>query len=184
MVFGNAFGIDSWIDWICQVPSMFRYRSRGLVPAGGVRFHELLELTGCDALKPEDWELHLSSIFTEVRSYTYIEVRSADLQPDDRILAVPTFWTGILYHDDGLERAIELGSGWDDHALWTEAMDSAARDGIDGEAGGAPIRRLARRALELSARGLTDGAVAAGDPARAVARLAELARHVGVETEL
>ncbi len=184
VVFEPGFGIDAWVDWICNVPSMFRYRSRGLVPAGGVPFAKLLELRGCDALKPEDWELHLSSLFTEVRSYAYIEVRSADLQPDSRIFAVPAFWTGILYHEPALERVAPLAAAWDDHASWTAAMDSAARDGLDGRAGETPLRELAVSALGLAATGLRGGGACMGNPEKSVAALAELARQTGLELEL
>ena len=184
IVFRPGFGVEAWVDWTCRVPSMFRHRSRGLVPSGGVPFIRLVELTGCDALKAEDWELHLSSIFTEVRSYNHIEVRSNDLQPDHRIITVPTFWTGILYDEGSLEAALELGSAWDSHEPWLEAMDSAARLGVEGTAGGRPIRELAARALELSAQGLRGGAPSAGSPEEALRRLEELAQHLRLDPKL
>jgi glutamate--cysteine ligase len=184
VVFRPDFGIERWVEWVCTVPSMFRYRHRGLVPAGGVPFTELLELHGCDALKTEDWELHLSSIFTEVRSYSYIEVRSADLQPEPLIMAVPTFWTGVLYDPDALAAALELGKGWDSHDAWTEAMHAASRDGLDGSVGGRSLREVAGRALELAAAGLRNGATCGGDAAQTVAPLAELARRHELDIEI
>ena len=184
VVFEPGFGLESWVDWVCLVPSMFRYRCRGLVPAGGVPFSELLAKKGCDALKAEDWELHLSSVFTEVRSYAYIEVRSADLQPDHLIIAVPTFWTGVLYDEPSLDEALEIGSAWDSHEQWLAAMDSAARDGLNGVAGGRPMRELSVRALELSSAGLRRAVPCAGDPDGSVKPLAELAGHLEVEPAL
>lgn len=179
--FEPGFGIESWVDWVLRVPSMFRSRCRGLIPSGGVPFSDLMKQTGCDALRAEDWELHLSSIFTEVRSYGYIEVRSADLQSDDRMMAVPTFWTGLLYDDESLDRALRLGSAWDDHAGWYEAMESAAKDGIEAVVGGIDMRDAASEALRASAAGLHAQTPSVDDPGRARARLAELAEHVGVD---
>ena len=71
---------------------------------------------------------HPSSIFTEVRSYTYLEVRSADMQPEELVMAVPSFWTGLLYDDAALDDALELGRPFDSPAAWRRAMDAAWRD--------------------------------------------------------
>jgi glutamate--cysteine ligase len=122
----------------------------------------------------EDWELHLSSIFTEVRSYGYIEVRSADLQPGPLILAVPAFWTGLLYDDGALDDAIALGRPFDNPAAWRRGMDEASRHGLSGRVDGIPIAELAARAVARSAEALRAGAPCAGtgDAAEALARLA------------
>jgi len=178
LVFDPGFDLEAWLDYALDVPTIFRHRARGLVPTGGKPFRELLQLTGCDAMRPEDWETHLSAIFTEVRSYGYIEVRSADLQPDELCFSVPVFWTGLLYHDGVLEQALQLAAGLDDRAAWAEAMESAARLGLEGRAAGRPLAEMAGEALALSRRGLLDGAACAGDgaaPARALDGLA--ARH-------
>jgi glutamate--cysteine ligase len=181
VVFEPGFGIERWVEWACDVPSMFRYRSRGLVPAGGVPFRELLELHGCDALRTEDWELHLSSIFTEVRSYGYVEVRSADLQPEHRMIAVPAFWTGVLYDPEALDAAGELGAAWDTYEGWLDAMNEAARAGLDGALAGRPLREAAASALRLALRGLGRGGTGVGDPDAAAAPLLELAAHHGID---
>ena len=175
IVFDPGFDLGAWLDWILDVPTMFRHRARGLVPAGGVPFRRLLERTGCDAVRTEDWETHISTIFTEVRSYTYIEVRSADLQPDELAFSVPALWTGLLYHPDALQAALELGAGVDSHDVWRAAMDSAARVGLDGESAGRSIRDLAREMLAISRDGLRGGAACAGDGVSASAALERLA---------
>ena len=173
VVFEPQFDVEAWLDWVLQVPTIFRHRCRGLVPTGGVSFAELLERRGCDAIQTVDWETHISTVFTDVRSYSYIEIRSADAQPDDRVFAVPTFWTGLIYHDDSLGAALELGRCFGDHASWSEAMESAARFGLDGSAAGHSIRELAAEALELSIRGLENGAAcAAADDALPLKALA------------
>lgn len=155
VVFDADFDIERWLDWVLQVPTIFRHRARGRVPAEGVRFAELMRIEGCDALGMNDWESHVSTIFTEVRSYTYIEVRSADLQPRGRSIAVPTLWTGLLYDDDALDRALGLAMPFDGPRRWREAMTIASRDGLDGSIDGRSVREICGELLEIADRGLT-----------------------------
>jgi glutamate--cysteine ligase len=176
IIFDQGFGPEAWLDWLLQVPTIFLHRARGLVPVGGVPFDKLLERAGCTALKHEDWETHLSTVFTEVRSYDYIEVRSADLQPDRLAFSVPSFWTGLLYQEDSLNAALELGGVLRTYPDWLEAMDSAARLGLRGSIGRNEIGELAAELLSASLRGLKNGAACAGNSggsARAVELLAD-----------
>ena len=182
IAFGKDFDIERWLDWVIDVPTIFRFRARGLVPSGAVPFRRLMELRGCDELREQDWELHASTIFTDVRSYTYVEVRSADLQPDEHIFAVPVFWTGIFYHDAALDGALALGSALD-YEGWDQAMQSAARDGLRGRMGERSLRDVVRDALALSARGLRDGAACVRDPSVALASLERLAARHELEIE-
>jgi glutamate--cysteine ligase len=181
VVFDPGFSIEAWIDWVASVPAIFQVRARGLVGCGGVPFARLAERRGCTAPNLDDWELHLSTIFTEVRSYAYIEVRSADLQPDDRVLAVPAFWTGILYHPEGIAFALEAAAGHATHAAWNDAMERAARHGLDAEVEGVAMRDLAARALAASARGLRGGAACAGSGSDPAAPLVRLAAECGLD---
>jgi gamma-glutamylcysteine synthetase len=113
-----------------------------------------------------------------VRSYTYIEVRCADLLPDDEAFAVPCFWTGLFYHDDSLAAAAELGAPFDDAATWNRAMAVAAKDGLDGQVDGHSLREMARRAVAIAVEGLERGAACAGDAVGPVGHLERLAtRH-------
>ena len=176
VVFDRAFDVQAWVDWVLDVPAIFRRRSEGLVSAAGRPFRSYLNRIGCDAVGIDDWELHLSSVFTEVRSYAYVEVRSADLQPDDGILAVPALWTGLLYDDGALTAALALGAGHGDHAAWRAAMESAAREGLEGFAGKQRLRDLAAEAVGLALTSLRRGVQGGGSAGRrALEALAE--RH-------
>lgn len=180
VVFDPGFGLEQWLDWVLGTPSIFLHRGRGLVPAGGVPFSTLMERTGCQAVSLEDWELQLSAIFTEVRSYSYIEVRSADLQPVPTIMAVPALWAGMLYDDENLDAAVELCAGHATHETWRDAMDSAARLGIDGTAGGRPLRQLAERVITMSLDGLRRNSGYAGDCERATRPIERLADRLAL----
>ena len=52
-----------------------------------------------------DWELHLTTLFPEVRLKRYIEVRGADAVPPGLICALPALWKGLLYDDQSLAAA-------------------------------------------------------------------------------
>lgn len=175
VAFDPGFDLEAWVDWVLDVPTIFRHRASGRIATGGVPFRDLLRLGGCDAVRMSDWESHVSTVFTEVRSYNYIEVRSADLQPREHVFAVPTFWTGLLYQDDALTDALELGRPFATHDAWREGMEVAARDGLSGRAAGASLGEAAASALALAARGLRDGAACVRDADAAAAHLERLA---------
>jgi len=176
VVFDPAFDIEAWVEHVLDVPAIFRYRHQGLVGAGGRPFREYLDRVGCDSVGIDDWELHLSTVFTEVRSYSYIEVRAHDLQPDPLILSVPAFWTGILYHDGALDAARELGAPYDSPAAWADAMERAARAALDDP----ELRDRAAQALGIAVHALRDGAACAGSSSDAAAPLLELAEARGI----
>jgi glutamate--cysteine ligase len=173
VVFDPAFGIDAWVEWACDVPTLFLRRGSGLVASGGSTFRALLARQGCDGVTMDDWELHLSSIFTEVRSYSYLEVRSADLLPGTLVLAVPSLWAGLLYDDAALDEALALGKRFDGLDAWRRGMDTAARHGLAGEIDGTPLAAMAAQALGIARRALRSEA---GDRA-----LARIAAHRGLE---
>ncbi len=181
VVFEPGFGIEAWLDWVLQVPTMFVHRARGRVPVGGVPFGRLLERAGCTAVRQEDWETHISTVFTDVRSYDYIEVRCADLQPDALAFSVPAFWTGILYQDDSLDAAAELVRRATSYDAWLEGMDSASRLGLDGRVGGRSLGEVATEALSISLRGLRNGAACVGDSEAGAAAVERLAEHHRLE---
>jgi glutamate--cysteine ligase len=174
IVFEKGFGIDRWVEWVADVPTLFLRRENGLIASGGTPLRALLSNCGCDAVSIDDWELHLSSIFTEVRSYSYVEVRSADRLPDPLVLAVPALWTGLLYDDRALDAVIALGSVFDSPAAWRRGMDTAARSGLAGLVEGTSIASLAARAVTLASAALQRGATCAGS-GEGVAALSRLA---------
>jgi glutamate--cysteine ligase len=178
IVFEPGFDLERWTRWAAQVPTIFFRRGGGLVASHGEPFRVLADRGGCDAVTIDDWELHLSTIFTEVRSYSYLEARTADLQPDPLALAVPAFWAGLLYDPTALDAALALGAPWDAHDRWREAMERASREALEVPA----LRDAATAALGLAARGLQRGAAGpAGAGLEALDRLA--ARHALVVPE-
>ena len=112
-LFENGFGFEQYTDWCLAVPSMFIVRGDRWIPLGGMPFGLYLQ-EGFEGHRAtmDDWEMHLTTIFTEARLKTFIEVRCADsLRPDD-VMAVPAFWKGLLYDAEAAQSAWSLIANW------------------------------------------------------------------------
>ena len=101
----------------------------------------------------EDWEVHLTTLFPEVRIKRYMEVRSADSQPPELMPALPALIKGILYDSDCLQASWDLVKGWS----WDERM--ALYHDSHRSALAARIRRfslldLAKELLQIAWEGL------------------------------
>ena len=57
----------------------------------------------------DDWELHMTSTFPEVRIKRTIEVRGADCVSHELNIAFCALFTGLLYDDEALSKGLELG---------------------------------------------------------------------------
>jgi glutamate--cysteine ligase len=98
-----------YVEWALDVPMFFVHRNDGYLAAGGMTFRRFLA-EGFLGFRPNihDWELHLSTLFPEVRFRHYLELRGADAGPREMVLALPALWIGLLYDDDACRAATEL----------------------------------------------------------------------------
>ena len=156
-VFEPGFGFESYVDWALDVPMYFVQRGGVLHEASGAPFRDLLEgrlpaLPGVQATMA-DWNLHLSTLFPEVRLKNFLEVRGADAGPWRSVCALPAFWVGLLYDADVLDEAYQLVKGWT-AAEVDELRCSVPRRGFHAEMKGKTVLEIARRVLDLSSEGL------------------------------
>ncbi len=157
-VLGFAFDTESlfraYTEYALDVPMYFLARGEDLVSVWPMPFREVLA-KGYDGHEAtlEDWRLHLSTIFPEVRLKTYIEIRSADSQSADLLLSTPAFLKGLLYERDCLEAALDLLGRWS----FSERLDSgeeAARHGLAGRAGRHRLADFANDLVGIARAGL------------------------------
>ena len=136
----------AYTEYALDVPMYFLSRGDALLPVWPMPFRDFLRkgFEGHEATI-EDWRTHLSTIFPEVRLKTYIEVRSADSQASNLIMATPAFLKGLLYERDCLEAAWDIVGRWS-FSERLELGNSAARQGLVGRAG---RHRLGDFALDL-----------------------------------
>ncbi len=132
----------------------FIYQGGTYHPAEGRTFAEFMNdgFHGKEATI-EDWELHLSTVFPDVRLKQWIEVRSADCVPPALICALPAFWKGVFHREEALSQIEDLlGSpGVEEVRSWTE---EAAQNGLAAKLMGRSVRDLALDAVDIAYKSL------------------------------
>ncbi len=108
-----------YVEYALDVPMYFIIRSGDYIDMTGIPFrHFLARGHQGHYATIEDWSTHLTTLFPETRIKRYLEVRSADSQPPELMLALPALIKGILYDADCLDAAWDLVKGWS----WDERM--------------------------------------------------------------
>lgn len=153
-VFEPDFGYEAYMRWALEVPMFFIVRHHRYRQATRLSFRRFLE----EGLEGEratlgDWDMHLTTLFPEVRLKRVIEVRGSDAVPPRLICALPALWKGVLYDDDACAAAWRLVD-----ALTLperEALQAdVARFGLAAEVDGRAVIDLARELVEISSEGL------------------------------
>jgi len=142
----EAFSFERWLDYLLSVPMMF-VKDRGrYVESHGQTFGQWMA-GGRDRLPTwDDWDLHLTSVFPEVRVKHTIEVRGADCVPLPLAMSFVALFKGLFYCDLALEMATELAQRFVQHGSKEERFAIACCQGLQGAIGG---RRLVGWAEEL-----------------------------------
>src|SRR5438132_3498839 len=144
LAFREGATFADYVDWALDVPLYFILRDGTyLTTVTGTPFRRFLaEGAAGERATLDDWNLHLTTLFPEVRLKGYIEFRSADSQPPDRMLALPALVEGVFYEADFLGAANDLVKRWsydETDALWRQVHREA------------PLARFRRvRVLELA----------------------------------
>lgn len=110
----NNFSFQDYAEVLLDVPMIFIERpleATGAIPVKNLTFRQFLK-TGYLGFNPtvEDWDLHCSLYFPDVRLKSYIEIRNHDNQRSELIPSVPAFWKGVLYNkevSDAVENLLE-----------------------------------------------------------------------------
>ncbi len=99
--------VDTYLDFSLRAPLVFIERSGQYIETSGVDF-ETWMTTSTESPTIEDYKLHLSLLFPEVRPKGFLEMRAVD-GPGRAWESVPSaFFTGLIYDDDALELVIEM----------------------------------------------------------------------------
>jgi glutamate--cysteine ligase len=114
---------EQWVDYALDVPMFLLIKEGEIIDMAGRSFRRYAK-EGFGDHQPtlEDWNLHLSTLFPDVRLKTYMEMRSADCVPPHLIVALPALWVGLLYDASALDAAWELVRSW----TFTERLEHRA----------------------------------------------------------
>jgi glutamate--cysteine ligase len=146
-------GIEDYVEYALDVPMYFIIRNGDYVETHRTFRKFLVEGWGTERATMDDWALHLTTLFPEVRLKRYLEIRSADSQPPEMMLALPAMLKGILYEPDSLQGAWDLVRSW----TWPERVAlyrDAHREGLYANIRRIRLAELARELVEIAASGL------------------------------
>ncbi|MBF0401905.1 MAG: glutamate--cysteine ligase [Magnetococcales bacterium] len=156
--FAPSFGFARYVEYALDVPMLFLYRHGHYQDAGGIPFRAFLagRLPALPGEYPTlgDWEIHLSTLFPEVRLKRYLELRGADAGNSATLCALPALWKGLLYDDEAREAAWALVADWsleEREQIHQAVPRLALQTPIPGRA---TLRELARQVLPLAKAGL------------------------------
>ncbi|MDX8392478.1 MAG: glutamate--cysteine ligase [Mariprofundaceae bacterium] len=157
MIFDKGFGFERYLQWLLDVPMYFILRNGNYIDCAGQSFRDFLhaKLAALPGEYPtmDDWELHMTTVFPEVRLKGYMEMRGADAGGKPWICALPALWKGLLYDANALNNA------WDMVADWTHAEVLEMRAGVPKHGLNLPFRdtsllQLAESMLDIARNGL------------------------------
>ncbi len=152
--FEGEFAWAKYVDWALDIPMFFVKRGSTYHPHH-VSFRTFLHegFNAPDGVHHRatqgDWELHLSTLFPEVRLKPYIEIRGADCVGSRTVCALPALCKGLMYDDDAGAAAWELVEDLDYEArmdLWRRARTRGLND--------PEVRRKCERLLGYARMGL------------------------------
>ena len=105
---------EKYTDMAINTPLLFIFKNGNYLRPDGKTFKDFMEgkISILNNEKPnlKDFEIHLSTIFNEVRLKKYIEIRSLDTCEWDCHCSGPAFYTGLLY--GSLSESLEIINKW------------------------------------------------------------------------
>lgn len=153
----DGFTFEKHVDLLLDVPMMFTKIDGRWAPAGGRTFRQWMA-AGIDGRFPtwDDWALHQTSVFPEVRIKRTIEIRGADAAPVPLAVAFCGFYAGLFYDAAAADGALALVDALGAAGEAREAQfDAATRLGMEATVAGRPLRDWARELGTLAHAGLS-----------------------------
>ena len=155
--FEDDFGFAAYTEWALDAPMYFVLRNDIYIDCTGGSFRDFMDgkLSQMAGEFPtmDDWELHISTLFPDVRLKQYLEMRGADAGPWPWICSLPALWKGLLYDEQALEKAAAFT------ADWTHAEVTQLRQQVPATAMATPFRdttvlKLCETMLDIARGGL------------------------------
>jgi len=150
----EAFSFERWLDYLLDVPMMFVKDNGSYVHADGQTFGQWMAGGRPRAPTWDDWDLHLTSVFPEVRVKHTIEVRGADCVPLPLAMSFVSLFKGLFYCDRALQSATGLVERFVQHGTKEERFAIACRGGLQDEVGGRKLVEWAEELLQLADEGI------------------------------
>jgi len=153
-IFESDFSFDDYAEYLLNTPMFFIERNNTLINTTHLTFKEFSN-KGFDGFNAnlEDWELHMSTVFPDVRLRNYIEIRNCDSQRSDLILALPTLIKGIMYNESAMNQAWGLVKDFS----WEELQEMrhlVPKLGLETTVKGIKVANLAKELVDIAEKSL------------------------------
>ena len=139
---------EKYADFFLNFPLLFLFDNNEYKYSNGKTFNFLIEN---ETANNENLELHLSTVFTELRLKKYIEIRSLDACEWDCHCAGPAFFTGLIY--GGLEETYEIIKNWKKDEI-KNAYETSCKKGLRTEINGKDMLHWSKELIKISKSGL------------------------------
>ena len=147
-------GYAEYAEWALDVPMFLVKRGADVLLNTGQTFRSFWK-DGFEGHRATlaDWQLHLNTLFPEVRLKRTLEIRGADMQSSENAPALAALWTGIYYDAQALAAAEEVTRDFQ-HREVVALREHIHRDGLRTLWRGRPLAELAGQILEIAEAGL------------------------------
>jgi len=151
----RSFSYEAWVDYLLDVPMMFIRHKGEYVSGRGLSFRTWMT-DGIDGHFPDwdDWDLHLTQVFPEVRIKKQIEIRGADCVETPLAAAFCAMWQGLYYCTGALSDGLELAQGFVRDGTKEERFEQACRHGLQGTISGRSTLEWARDLVTMAGEAL------------------------------
>jgi glutamate--cysteine ligase len=177
-LFARSAGYDDYVEWALDVPMFLFKRHDKVVKNTGQTFRSFWK-DGYEghAATRGDWQMHVNTLFPEVRLKRTIEIRGADAQGNATRCALPAVWTGILYDEQALSEADDLTADYT-HDELTRLRSEIWKLGLRASFRGEKLQSHAERFLAIAEGGLERRAIKRPDGRDERVHLAHLKKLV------
>ena len=155
--FDDDFGFAAYTEWALNAPMYFIIRNGAYIDCAGSSFRDFMQgrLPQCPGERASlaDWELHVSTLFPDVRLKQYLEMRGADAGPRAWICSLPALWKGLLYEPMAQEAAWAMVREWT-HEEVSELRRQVPRLALQAPFRGAKALDFCAGMVEIAAAGL------------------------------
>lgn len=150
----NAFSFQDYAQILLDVPMIFIERvvnnQKTALKVENLTFRQFLK-NGYQGFRAttQDWELHLSLYFPDVRFKNYVEIRNHDNQRSDLICAVPAFWKGLIYNDIAIDAVNDILKNFT-YFDFAYLRNKTPQHGLDMKIKNFRLKDLAREIVQIS----------------------------------
>lgn len=151
---------SDYVEWALDAGMFLIIRDGKAVANTGQTFRSFLKdgFQGHRATL-KDWQLHLGTLFPEVRLKTTLEMRGADCVPPVLAMALPALLKGLMYDETALSQAQEVAVRVDPETAVALQREISFR-GLAASLRGEPIQMAALQLFDIAESSLRRNAVA------------------------